>query len=47
MSQRGAKKMASLGFNYKEILAFYYPNTTIIRVYGEEEEKKMAKTKAQ
>ena len=46
MSQRGAKKMAALGFTYDEILAFYYPNTTIMRVYGEEE-KTMAKTKAQ
>ena len=46
MSQRGAKKMASLGFSYKEILSFYYPNTTIIQVYGEEREP-MATTKAQ
>lgn len=41
MSQRGAKKMASLGFNYKDILSFYYPNTTIIKVYGEEDNKVM------
>ena len=29
MSQRGAKKMAELGFNYQEILQFYYPGTEI------------------
>ena len=29
MSQRGAKKMAELGFNYKEILDFYYPGTEL------------------
>lgn len=46
MSQRGAKTMAALGFTYQEILSFYYPGTTIIRVYGEKE-KTMAKTKAQ
>ena len=46
MSQRGAKKMASLGFDYIQILNFYFPNTTIIQVYGEER-KPMATTKAQ
>lgn len=37
MSQRGAKEMASRGFTYKDILAFYYPNTTIMQVYNNEE----------
>ena len=46
MSQRGAKKMASLGYSYKDILSFYYPNTTIISINGEERAP-MATTKAQ
>ena len=29
MSQRGAKRMAELGFTYKEILQFYYPGTEL------------------
>lgn len=29
MSQRGAKKMAELGFSYQEILQFYFPGTEI------------------
>ena len=29
MSQRGAKKMAELGFSYKEILEFYFPGTQL------------------
>lgn len=29
MSQTGAKEMARQGFNYKQILSFYYPGTTI------------------
>jgi len=29
MCQWGAKKMAELGFNYKEILGYYYPDTQI------------------
>ena len=29
MSQRGAKRMAELGYNYLEILQFYYPGTEI------------------
>ena len=34
MSQIGAKEMAKQGFNYKQILAFYYPGTTIMFDYG-------------
>lgn len=34
MSQSGAKKMASLGKTYKEILSFYYPGTEIKEAYG-------------
>lgn len=29
MSQRGAKKMAELGFSYQEILEFYFPGTQL------------------
>lgn len=32
MSQRGAKYAASIGKNYKEILAFYYPGTAIEKI---------------
>lgn len=38
MSQRGAKEMARQGFTYKDILTFYYPNTTIISINQEEGE---------
>lgn len=38
MSQRGAKEMAKQGFDYIQILQFYYPNTTLLKVYGEKEE---------
>lgn len=38
MSQKGAKKMASLGFTYKDILDFYYPGTVVTKT-GEEEKK--------
>lgn len=34
MSQCGAKEMASQGFNYKQILEFYYPGTNIVESYG-------------
>lgn len=34
LSQCGAKEMAKQGFNYKQILAFYYVNTTIKENYG-------------
>jgi hypothetical protein len=34
MSQYGAKEMARLGFNYKQILQFYYPNTDLKNDYG-------------
>ena len=36
LSQVGAKQMAALGFNYKQILEFYYPGTVIKDNYGEE-----------
>lgn len=35
MSQTGAKEMAAQGFNYQEILNFYYPNTTITSILKE------------
>lgn len=34
LSQCGAKEMAKQGFNYKQILAFYYPGTIIKSNYG-------------
>lgn len=34
MSQRGAKYASSRGFSYKDILDFYYPNTTLMGEYG-------------
>lgn len=39
MSQCGAKEMARQGFNYKQILAFYYVNTTIVPNYGENKQQ--------
>lgn len=36
MSQWGAKEMAKQGFNYKQILAFYYPGTVIRDNYGDQ-----------
>ena len=33
MCQLGALKMAEMGFNYKEILDFYYPKLKIKKVY--------------
>lgn len=48
MSQAGAKKMAELGFTYKDILAFYYPGTELRAHYGEKELVPVAeKTKVQ
>ncbi|AOH57145.1 hypothetical protein ABE28_022605 [Peribacillus muralis] len=35
LSQFGAKTRAESGQTYQEILAFYYPNTAIIKEYGE------------
>lgn len=35
MSQCGAKEMANQGFNYKQILDFYYPGTNIVSNYGD------------
>ena len=35
MSQWGAKEMANRGFDYKQILNFYYPNTIIKNNYGD------------
>ena len=42
MSQNGAKNMAAQGFNYKQILEFYYPGTELRSNYGEGDVKKMA-----
>ena len=39
MSQRGAKEMARQGFNYKQILSFYYPGTIIKENYGNQKEE--------
>ncbi|WP_057911955.1 SpoIID/LytB domain-containing protein [Peribacillus muralis] len=38
LSQFGAKTRAEAGQAYQQILAFYYPNTTIAREYGEASE---------
>lgn len=43
MSQAGAIEMAKQGFNYKQILAFYYPGTTIVDKYGRDEEPEVIK----
>ena len=37
MSQSGAKYAASQGVGYKEILNFYYPNTTLTKIKTKEE----------
>lgn len=37
MCQWGAKGMAELGFNYEEILGYYYPNTRISRIGNQSE----------
>lgn len=42
MSQTGAKKMASLGFTYKDILEFYYPGTVITQTREQKGEIIMA-----
>lgn len=34
MSQRGAKYAAKIGFNYRQILEFYYPHTILKGEYG-------------
>lgn len=39
MSQVGAKEMAKQGFNYKQILSFYYPGTTIKENYGDQKKQ--------
>lgn len=39
LSQWGAKEMAKQGFNYKQILAFYYPGTTIKSNYGNQNQE--------
>lgn len=39
MSQAGAKYAASQGIGYKEILNFYYPNTTLTKIKTKEEPK--------
>ncbi|MGB9678068.1 MAG: SpoIID/LytB domain-containing protein [Candidatus Ratteibacteria bacterium] len=33
LSQYGAKKMAEIGFNYKDILKFYFPDLQIKKIY--------------
>lgn len=38
MSQLGAKYAAEQGFSYKDILAFYYPGTTLSTIPGSKEE---------
>ena len=47
MSQRGAKYAASQGFNYIQILEFYYPNTILKGEYGAVEVKNMKNEKAE
>ena len=42
MSQRGARYAASQGFTYKQILEFYYPNTTLMGEYGATGVKEMS-----
>jgi stage II sporulation protein D len=36
LSQWGAQGMAEKGFNYKDIIAFYYPNTTLVKLLDED-----------
>ena len=48
LSQRGAKKMAELGFDYKEILEFYFPGTELAIMQEDGSVQPMAmKTKAE
>lgn len=48
LSQRGAKRMAELGFDYKAILEFYYPGTQLAYLQEDGSVKPMAtKTKAE
>ena len=35
LCQWGAKQRAGNGFDYREILSYYYPGTRLVRVYGE------------
>lgn len=44
MSQRGAMWAAEHGVNYRDILAFYYPGTTLVVNYGEMPVNKKAET---
>lgn len=46
MSQRGAKYAAKIGVPYEEILRFYYPETVIQNISGEEKKPMDGKEKA-
>lgn len=46
MSQRGAKRMAELGFSYVEILQFYFPGTELAYLTEDGGVQPMATTKA-
>lgn len=35
LCQWGAKQRAADGFNYREILSYYYPGTKLVKLYGE------------
>jgi stage II sporulation protein D len=35
LCQWGAKQRAADGFNYREILSYYYPGTRLEKIYGE------------
>jgi SpoIID/LytB domain protein len=39
MSQHGANNRANAGHTYKDILAFYYPNTSLVKQYEEHQDK--------
>ncbi|MEH7276258.1 SpoIID/LytB domain-containing protein [Neobacillus vireti] len=38
MSQHGANNRVEVGYNYQEVLAFYYPGTTLVKKYVQHEE---------
>jgi SpoIID/LytB domain protein len=38
MSQHGANNRVEAGYNYKQVLAFYYPGTTLVKQYDRHEE---------
>ena len=35
LCQWGAKQRAAEGFNYREILSYYYPGTRVVKYYSE------------